>query len=716
MIRLNDILDKVQAYLPDSDLDIIRRAYVFSAKVHQGQLRLSGEPYLTHPLEVASILADLNMDIPTVSTGLLHDTVEDTFTTLENIRELFGDEVTTLVDGVTKISRMSFSTHQERQAENVRKMIIAMAKDIRVILVKLTDRLHNMRTIEYHPREKQEEIAQETMEIYAPLANRLGVGWIKNELEDLAFMTLMPNVYENISKKLDLKRRELKKYSDEVINFIGGELEKNGIDARLQSRIKHVYGIYSKMRDQKIEFDEVYDIIAFRVIVKTLKDCYGSLGTLHSLWKPVPGRFKDYVAMPKPNMYQSLHTTVIGPRGERIEIQIRTEEMHRIAQKGIAGHWRYKEGTKDIKKEDEKRYEWLQRLIEWQNDLKDPTEFLKTIKMDLFPEEVYVFTPKGDVKAFRKGATPIDFAYNIHSDIGNTCVGAKVNGKIVPLKYQLINGDTIEILTKSKQKPSKDWLRYVVTSKAKQRIKHWLIEEQKERSISLGKEILEKEFKKYALNFQKLLRSKKMKEATESLKTKNINDLLSRIANAQITTTQVLEFFVPKEKIEESRRVKKTPEVKRKKDKVPIKKTGVLVRGEGDVMIRYAKCCNPVPGDEIIGFISRGRGVIIHKSDCSNILDFPETLIIEVEWDVKEKSIYSTKIAVLCSDRKGVLASITTAISNAEANISGARISTTEDQKAMCEFELEINDLEHLKKVMRSIESTRDVISVERIR
>ncbi len=716
MIRLNDITDKVQSYLPDADLELISKAYVFSAKVHQGQTRLSGEPYLTHPLEVAYILGELTMDVPSVATGLLHDTVEDTLTTLKEIEDVFGSEISYLVDGVTKISRMSFSNTEERQAENFRKMIIAMAKDIRVLLIKLSDRLHNMRTIQYLPPERREAVAQETMDIYAPLANRLGIGWIKTELEDLAFRTLKPEVYQEIADRLESKRKEIDKYSKEVLSIIERELKKNNIEARLQSRVKHLYGIYSKMRDQEIGFDEVYDKIAFRIIVDSLKDCYGTLGIIHSLWKPVPGRFKDFVAMPKPNMYQSLHTTVIGPYGERIEVQIRTEQMHKIAQKGIAAHWRYKEGKDGIKKQDAKSYDWLQRLIEWQQDLKDPSEFLKTVKVDLFPEEVYVFTPKGEVKAFPKGATPIDFAYGVHTDVGNTCVGAKVNGKLVPIRYQLVNGDVVEILTSSKQKPSKDWLRMVVTSKAKQKIKHWLISEQKERSITFGKEILDKEFRKFGLSFQKHMHSQTMKSAIESLKAKDFDDLLSKVANTRISAAQVIEFFVPKEEIKENEQPSvEEPAKKKQRLKKEGKAGGVLIKGVDDIMTKFAKCCNPVPGDRIVGFITRGRGVTIHTADCPNVMDLPGERMVDVQWDVRQEKTYSAKIIVICENKKGMLASIAQAIANSEANISEGVLKIMDDNKARCEFELQINNLEHLKKVIRSVEKERDVISVHRI-
>lgn len=719
VIRLNDITEKVNAYDPSADLDVIKRAYIFSAKVHQGQVRLSGEPYLTHPLNVAWILTDFNMDAYTIATGLLHDTVEDTLTTIETIEEIFGQEIAILVDGVTKIGQISFHSYRERQAENFRKMVLAMAKDIRVILVKLADRLHNMRTLEFLPAEKRELIAQETLDIYAPIANRLGIGWLKNELENLSFYTLKPEMFHQLSNKLEGKRTELDLYAEDVIAIIKNQLTSAGIHAELQSRIKHIYGIYAKMRDQEIDFDEVYDIVAFRVIVGNIKDCYGSLGIIHSLWKPVPGRFKDYIAMPKPNMYQSLHTTVIGPKGERIEVQIRTEEMHKIAGSGIAAHWTYKEGAASLKSDDKKSYEWLQRLVESQSNLKDPGEYLKSVKMDLFLEEVYVFTPKGEVKAFPRGATPLDFAYSIHTDVGNTCVGAKVNGKLVPLKYSLKNGDTVEILTNKNQNPSSDWIRYVVTSRAKQKIRHWIVNEQRERSLSLGKEILEKEFRKYKLNFQRLMNSQQLKEAAEELKTKNIEDLIIKVANARITTNQVLEYFVPQEQIHKHLKPKKPDEIETKKSKKKKGSTGILVKGVSDMMFQYAKCCNPVPGDDIVGYISRGRGVIVHTSDCPNVEKFELERVVEVTWDMPSKEadreLYNTKIIVVCSDKRGVLAKIASAISEEEANISEAKISKRNDQRSVCEFSLEIRNLDHLKKVMKSVEKEAEVYSVDRV-
>src|SRR5512139_1178460 len=496
MLRFNDILERLTAYNPNADIDLLKKAYVFSAKVHTGQARLSGEPYLNHPLEVAGILTQLKLDVASVATGLLHDTVEDTLTTADEIRENFGGEIAQLVDGLTKISQISLRSSEEHQAENFRKMILAMVKDIRVILIKLADRLHNMRTLKYHTPEKQAEIAQETLDIYAPLAHRLGIDWIKSELEDLAFRYLHTDIYDEIQRKIAKKERERARYIDEVKRTLMKKLYENRIEGEVTGRLKQIYSIYLKMKEQNIDFDQVYDITAFRVVVNSIKECYDVLGIIHSLWKPIPGKFKDYIGLPKENMYQSLHTTVIGPYGERIEIQIRTHDMHRVAEEGIAAHWKYKEG-KVIEEAEDKRFTWLRQLLEWQRDLKDDTEFIESVKVDLFPHEVYVFTPKGAVRQFPVGATPVDFAYGIHSDIGNHCVGARVNGRLVPLKYGFQSGDTVEIMTSPSQKPSKDWLKFVKTSRAKTKIRQWFKTEEREKSITLGKDLLEKELRKY---------------------------------------------------------------------------------------------------------------------------------------------------------------------------------------------------------------------------
>ncbi len=492
MVRLDDILEKILVYDPDADLDAVRKAYVFSAKVHQGQVRLSGEPYLTHPMEVAFILAQLRMDVATVVTGILHDTIEDTLTTLDEVRTIFGDEVAALADGVTKIGKMTFRTREERQAESFRKMLLAMARDIRVILIKLADRLHNMRTLDHLAEERRCKIAQETLDIYAPLANRMGISWIKSELEDLSLRYLEPEIYQDLSTRVTVRKEERKNYIGEVKKTIEDKLNEQGIEGQVSGRFKHLFSVYRKMDRQGIDFEQIYDLIAFRIIVANVRECYGALGVIHAAWKPIPGRFKDYIAMPKANMYQSLHTTVMGPYGERMEVQIRTEDMHRVAEEGIAAHWKYKEGKAagGGPGKDEKRFGWLRQMLEWQQELKDSREFMDSVKVDLFPEEVYVFTPAGDVKELPRGSTPIDFAYSVHTDIGHRCVGGKINGKLVPLKTKLNNGDIVEVMTAPSQTPSKDWLQFVRTSKARNKIRQWIKTQQREKSVELGKELL----------------------------------------------------------------------------------------------------------------------------------------------------------------------------------------------------------------------------------
>jgi GTP pyrophosphokinase len=716
MLRFNDILERLLSYYPNADVDLLRKAYVFSAKVHLGQVRLSGEPYLSHPLEVAGILTQLRLDVATVATGLLHDTVEDTLTTLEDIRDHFGEEIARLVDGVTKISKISLRSSEKDQAENFRKMILAMVKDIRVILIKLADRLHNMRTLRYHIPEKQREIAQETLDIYAPLAHRLGIDWIKTELEDLAFKHLHPEIYEEIQKKIARKEKERSRYIDEVKRILLKKLYENHIEAEVTGRIKQIYSIYQKMKDQNIDLDQVYDITAFRVIVNTIKECYDVLGIIHSLWKPIPGKFKDYIGLPKENMYQSLHTSVIGPYGERIEIQIRTWEMHKIAEEGIAAHWKYKEG-KPLDEEEDKRFSWLRQLLEWQRDLKDDMEFIESVKVDLFPNEVYIFTPKGEVKVFPVGATPIDFAYSIHSDVGHHCAGAKVNGKLVPLKYELKSGDTVEIITSPNQKPSKDWLKFVKTSRAKTKIRQWFKAEEREKSIALGKEILEKELKKFDLPLAKLIKSGELLKVALEFSFQDVDDLIAAVGYGKVTANQILGKIIPPEKLQE----KEEKEEGRLKGLLrKIRRTGgrdaILIKGIDNVMVRYARCCNPVPGDKVVGFITRGRGVTIHTADCQNIMDDDPNRRVEVEWDSTKEYTYPVRIRIYSEDKKGLLAEITSSISSNEANITNASVNTTEDHKAIGLFELQVSDLNHLNKVIKGIERIKGVYRVERMR
>src|SRR4030043_407345 len=715
MLRFNDILDRLGSYNPNADTELLKKAYVFSAKVHLGQVRLSGEPYLTHPLEVTGILTQMQLDAATLATGLLHDTVEDTLATLEEIRENFGNEISQLVDGVTKISRISLRSSEESQAENFRKMILAMVKDIRVVLVKLADRLHNMRTLRYHSPERQEEIAQETLDIYAPLANRLGIDWIKTELEDLAFKHRYPDIYGEIQRKITKKERERYRYIDEMKRTLMKKLYESKIEGEVTGRLKQIYSIYLKMKDQNIDFDQVYDITAFRIVVHSIKECYDVLGIIHSLWKPIPGKFKDYIGLPKENMYQSLHTAAIGPYGERIEIQIRTYEMHRIAEEGIAAHWKYKEG-KILEKADDKRFTWLRQLLEWQRDLKDDREFIESVKVDLFPNEVYIFTPKGEVKQFPIGSTPIDFAYSIHSDIGNHCVGAKVNGKIVPLKYEFRSGDTAEIMTSPNQKPSKDWLKFVKTSRAKTKIRQWLPEEEREKSITLGKEILDKELRKFDLQQAKLIKSGDLARVASEFSFQGVEDLIAAVGYGKLTVNQIIGKILPHEKLEQQKEELKEGRFKRLIQKSPRSpKAALVIEGILNVMVRYAGCCNPLPGDKVVGFITRGRGVTIHTADCQNAIDDDPNRKVDVEWDSTKEYNYPVRIRVDCEDKKGLLAEISNSISSQEANITNARVDTTGDKRAVCTFEMEIQDLNHLKKVMKALEKVKGVNRVERV-
>ena len=716
MLRFNDILERLTTYNPNADTDLLKKAYVFSAKVHLGQVRLSGEPYLNHPLEVTGILTQLKLDVASVATGLLHDTMEDTLTTLKEIQENFGEEIAQLVDGLTKISQISLRSSEEHQAENFRKMILAMVKDIRVILIKLADRLHNMRTLKYHTPEKQAEIAQETLDIYAPLSHRLGIDWIKSELEDLAFQYLYPEIYEEIRRKIAKKEKERTRYVDEVKRTLMKKLYENHIEGDVTARLKQTYSIYLKMKEQNIDFDQVYDITAFRIIVNSIKECYDVLGIIHSLWKPIPGKFKDYIGLPKENMYQSLHTTAIGPYGERIEIQIRTHEMHKIAEEGIAAHWKYKEG-KVVEEAEDKRFTWLRQLLEWQRDLKDDREFIESVKVDLFPNEVYIFTPKGSVKPFPIGSTPIDFAYSIHSDVGSHCSGAKVNGKIVPLRYELRSGDTVEILTSPNQKPSKDWLKLVKTSRAKTKIRQWFTSEEREKSIILGKEILEKELRKYDLQQAKLIKSGELAKVASEFSYQGVEDLIAAVGYGKITANQIIGKILPQEKLEQQKEELKEGRFKHFIQKIThTPRDALLIKGIDNVMVRYAGCCNPVPGDKVVGFITRGRGVTIHTADCQNAMDDDPHRKVEVEWDSTKEYSYPVRIQIYSQDKKGLLGEISNSISSQGANIKNARVDTTEDKKAISTFEVEIRDLNHLNKVIRALEKIKGVQRVERIR
>ncbi len=735
MIRLNDILQRVASYHPDPDLDIIKKAYVYSAKVHQGQLRKSGEPYLVHPLEVAGILAELRLDEASIVTGLLHDTIEDTLATAEELTELFGPEVAQLVDGVTKLSKFSASatlSQEEKQAENFRKMIIAMAQDIRVILVKLADRTHNMRTLDHMSEEKQARIGQETLDIYAPLANRLGISWIKTELEDLSFRYVKPQEFFALQEKLNKRKKEREKYIEDTTAFIRARLEERGLKGDVSGRFKHVYSIYKKIKSQGIDFDQIHDIIAFRILMPTVPSCYEALGLVHQLWKPVPGRFKDFIAIPKPNMYQSLHTTVIGPLSERVEVQIRTPEMHKIAEEGIAAHWAYKEGKALISKDDEK-FAWLRQLMEWQQDLKDPKEFLETVKVDLFTDEVFVFTPKGDVKSLPRGATPVDFAYAIHSDVGGRCVGAKVNGKIVPLRYKLKNGDMVEVLTSPQAHPSKDWLTFVKTSRAQQRIRNFIKQQQRDKSLQLGRELAERELKRYQLNLNRLLKNGEMKKAAEELGFRIEDDLLVAIGYGKVTPQQLAQRFAPPDKLSSEERsgssgsaasggesssmlpgLSKVTDLARRLVGRQ-SRSGVQIGGVDDVLVRFGRCCNPVPGDPIVGFITRGRGVTVHTDKCEKALATDPDRRVDVSWDVRGDYKRPVTLRVLTADRPGMLSDISNTFSKKGVNISQANCRATGDDRAVNTFEVTISDLKQLNDLIRTLEGLKGVHSVERI-
>ena len=711
MIRITDIIDKGGEYLSSEDLEMIEKAYIFSASVHKGQVRLSGLPYLTHPMEVAGILVNLNLDSATIVTGLLHDTVEDTLVTLKQIEEAFGKDVAFLVDGLTKISKIKYRSWEEQQAENFRKMILAMSSDIRILIIKLADRVHNMRTLEFQSFQKQQLIARETLELYAPLANRLGINWMEIELEDISFKYLYSEDYRNLSGLVAKGKKEREKYTEEVESIIRKEIQKSRLKGEVEGRPKHFYSIFRKMKEQGITFDEVYDLTAFRVVLDSNeeKECYEALSMIHALWKPVRGRFKDYIAMPKANNYQSLHTTVIGPYGERMEIQIRTGAMHEWAERGIAAHWKYKEGGLPCEEENE-QVKKLRDLLEVQQELKDPREFMKNLRLALFPDEVYVFTPKGEVKSFPKGATPIDFAYSIHTDVGNQYTGAKVNRNIVPLKYKLQNGDTVEIITRPGHHPSRDWLKYVVTSRAVSKIKNWLKTEERRRSITLGRDILEKGFKKHNLSFNQIVKSDEFKRICEEYSISTIDDLTAVIGYGKVSARHIIRRFVP----EKEGKVIDIGQGKIKERARESFSTGVSITGIDDVMVRFARCCDPLPGDSIIGYISRGRGITVHTANCPMVQDVNPERLVDVQWNIKEKRSYPVDIKVICNDKKGLLAEISSVMLFKNVNINRARIDTTPERGVICNFEIEVNNLKQFNEVVSELKKLKSVVSVDR--
>lgn len=712
MIRLNDITSKLLTYNPKADISLVEKAYVYSAKVHQGQVRLSGVPYLSHPLEVAYILTEMKMDVISIVAGLLHDTIEDTDAELSEVERLFGKETANIVDGVTKISKIQFGSTEERQAENIRKMILAMTTDIRVIMVKLSDRLHNMRTLGFHKPEKRVSVAMETLDIYAPLAGRMGIYWLKSNLEDLCLYYLEPEIYKKINTGIAERRGAREKFIKEVKELITGKIKEYNIEATIKGRHKHFFSIFKKMKDQNLGVDQVYDLVAFRVIVNTLKECYEVLGIIHSTWKPIPGRFKDYISLPKANMYQSLHTSVIGPYAHRMEIQIRTWEMDKVAEEGIAAHWKYKEGVAAAT--DEKQFDWLKQLLEWQKNLHDPKEFMEMVQMDLFPNEVYVFTPKGEVKEFPKGATPIDFAYSIHSEIGEKCSGARVNGRMVPLRYTLKNGDIIEIITSKKQHPRKDWLDYVKTPRAKSRIRQWIKKEERDESIVIGKNILEKAIEQSQLNLPNITKNEQIESVAKDFSLVSIEDLLANIGYGKISANQVIGRLKPRlgmEKEESDSIVSKVvSRITRKKST-----KGIKVKGIDDMLVRFANCCHPLPGEHVLGFITRGRGVTIHKYNCSHILDTDPERLVEVQWDPTNDDLYLARLKVTSEDRKGILADMSSIMAKKEANIIHAEVKTTMDKKGVAYFTIEVEDYKQLEEIMGAMKKVKEVLIVERV-
>ena len=720
MRRIEDITEAIRQYDPEANIDIISKAYVFSAKVHRGQTRLSGEPYMSHPLEVAYILTQLHMDAISVAVGLLHDTVEDTFATPEEIKKSFGEEIMLLVDSVTKISKIHFASHEEQQAENYRKMILAMSKDLRVILIKLADRTHNVRTLGFMPEDKQKVIARETLDIYAPLANRLGIGWLKQNLEDYSFRYLYPKEYKFIEESVAKGAEERQKIIDSTTQIVEEKLSSSGIPVKVMGRSKHYYSVFNKMRRQAISFEEIHDLRGIRLITDTLQNCYSLLGTVHSFWKPIPGKIKDYVALPKANMYQSLHTTVIGPHGERVEFQIRSEEMHRIAEEGIAAHWRYKDIADNKNKDDEheKQYLWLRYLLDSHKEVKNPKEFLEMVKIDLFSDEVYVFTPKGEVRSFPRGATPIDFAYQIHTDVGHRCCGAKVNGKIVPIHYQLMNGDIVDIMTSPNHEPSRDWLKIVVSARGKSKIKAWMKAQQRERSTTLGREICEKEVVKYNISPAEVMKPKHLEEAAKHFGFPGVDRLLEGICYGKVSLKNLMLQIIPKEIFNEVERKKESTFHRLVKRVINKPAKGVLVKGLDDIMFRFGKCCNPIPGDGIIGFITRGRGVSVHQKDCPSISDieYDSERRIKVEWDSEANIKRPVQLSIATQDKPGLLAQVSNVIGSMEINISAVQTIKVEGDGAVINLSVEINGLKQLSRIMKDVRKIKGVKDVERVK
>jgi len=724
--KFRDLLDLLRENRPGDDLEIIQRAYEFSLQHHKGQTRASGEPYLVHPLEVALVLAEMKLDSTAIAAGLLHDAVEDTGVTNHEIEENFGAPIAHIVDGVTKIAKINLASREERQAENVRKMVLAMTDDIRVVLIKLADRLHNMRTLEHLAPDRQQHIAQETLDIYAPLAHRLGMGKVRGELEDLAFQYVDPIGYNQVREQVEARRKHGEAFLTKTVAFIQEKLKENGVDASVDHRIKRLFSIHQKLHRQKITVDQVYDLLAVRIITRSVKDCYSALGAIHSIWRPVPGRIKDFIAMPRPNLYQSLHTTVMAEGGMQFEVQIRTEEMHKMAEEGIAAHWKYKDGS-PVTAKDEQRLAWLRQVVEWQRDVSDPNEFLSTLKIDLYPEEVYTFTPKGKVVILPRDATCIDFAYHIHTEVGNTCVGAKVNGRIVPLRYKLRNGDVVEIITQTGHQPSRDWLGFVKSSRARNKIKHWLQLHQRERAVEIGRKLLEKEARKYHVSLKDVKPETYQAVASDYGIGANEQDLIASVGYGKFSARAVLNKLVPGE-------VNATEPEPEEEEKGLIggmirrvfgDDSGSLkVQGHDELLIYRARCCNPIRGEEIVGYVTRGKGVAVHAKSCPNVtnLMYEPDRRINVTWarpsaavSGPAKATYPVKLTVVCDDRAGMLKQLTSIVSDDNTNIRHMDV-RTDSTRASIDITIDIEDVKHLDRIVSGIRRIPGIIDVQRMK
>jgi len=712
MIRITDILEKVQRYAEPSDLEMIEKAYIFSASVHQGQLRLSGEPYLTHPMEVANVLADMHMDAASIATGILHDTVEDTLASLDEIEKAFGKEVAFLVDGLTKISKITLASQQERQAENFRKMLLAMSSDIRIILVRLADRLHNMRTLQYQAQDRQRYIARETLDLYAPLANRLGINWMKTELEDLAFMHLQPLEFQDLARRIAMKKEGREKYTKEIREIIEKEIRNYGLEGEVEGRAKHYFSIYRKMQEQQIDFDEVYDLLAFRIILHSnkVKECYEALSVVHALWKPVPGRFKDYIAMPKQNMYQSIHTTLIADSGVPFEVQIRTWDMHRISEFGIAAHWRYKEG-RSADADFDKKIEWLRQMMEWQQEVGgDAREFMETVKGDLFHDNIYVFSPVGDVYELPAGSVPLDFAYRVHTQVGHQCVGAKVNHRLVPLETLLNNGDIVEILTAKGRGPSRDWLNICRTQQAKNKIRQWFRKEKREENIVAGSEALDRELKKLSVDPPTALKDERLLEIARRFNCASLEELYAGIGDGVVRADTVAGKYRDEVKKDQP------PQVEIKPERRNISPEGVVVEGLSDPMVRLAACCKPLPGEMIVGYVTRGRGISVHRADCPNAQRYEETepeRIIAVGWGQQSGGFYQVEMEAICLDRERLLMDIMAVMAETKTAVNGVHV-TVDKKTRICSvfIKMEVKSLEQFEYLMQRVARIRDVQEV----